>query len=131
MIFTKQQYLTIYIFEFLMNQNFTNEICLSKLPIFTSIPCSYPYPTRTRFPSTRTLPVPVSLLPVPDPYPSTSYPYPGSGGGTRPAGCSTLIGRNQQSQELQTLLELKRCQCFRNPRNPSIPSLRILACCSI
>jgi hypothetical protein len=54
MIFTKQQYLTTYIFEFLMNQNFTNEICLSKLPIFTSIPCSYPYPTRTRFPSTRT-----------------------------------------------------------------------------
>ncbi len=93
MIFTKQQYLTIYIFEFLMNRNFTNEICLSKLPIFTFIPCSYPYPTRTRFPSTRTLPVPVSLLPVPYPYPSTSYPYPGSGTGTRPAGCSTLVGR--------------------------------------
>ncbi len=41
-----------------MNRNFTNEICLSKLPIFTSIPCSYPYPTRTRVPSTRIRPVP-------------------------------------------------------------------------
>jgi hypothetical protein len=76
MIFTKQQYLTICIFEFLMNRNFTNEICLSKLPIFTFIPCSYPYPTRTRFPGTHTLPVPVSLVPVPYPYPFPWYPYP-------------------------------------------------------
>ncbi len=56
-----------------MNRNFTNEIFLSKLPIFTSIPCSYPYPCPYY------------------PYPSTSYPYPGTDTGTQPAGCSTLL----------------------------------------
>ncbi len=70
MIFTKQQYLTIYIFEFLMNRNFTNEICLSKLPIFTSIPCSYPYPTRTRQLHTRTQ----VRVRVPDPRVAVLYP---------------------------------------------------------
>jgi len=65
MIFTKQQYLTIYIFEFHINRYLTNEICLSKLPIFTSTPCSYPY-----------LPVLVSLLPVSYPYSFPWYSYP-------------------------------------------------------
>jgi hypothetical protein len=44
MISTKQQHLTIYIFEFFMYWNFTNETCLSQLPIFTFVPCSYKYP---------------------------------------------------------------------------------------
>jgi hypothetical protein len=120
MIFTKRQFVTIYIFEFLMNRNFTNEIYLSKLLIFTSKPCAYPYPTRTRFPGTRTLPVPVPLLPLPDPYPSTSYPYPGTGTGTRPAGCSTLfqcshspikIGDSGVSASMDSRRK-NYCQCF-------------------